>query len=147
MNTAELREICVGALREGRQRHSLAVGIVSHIYDDKYAIFAVDSETGIPQAGDVFDVQAVYCREVIESKRSLAITQVDSTPGMRLHPLYEYIPCETYISSPLIVDGEIWGTLNYTGFEVREIPFSASDIAYNETQAAFIASTIEKAEL
>ena len=146
MNIAELRSICADTLREGREKHGLSVGIVSRIYDGNYEVFAVDSETGIPQAGDVYGVQAVYCREVLDKKQSVAITQIDNTPGMCLHPLYELIPCETYISSPLVVNGAIWGTLNYTSFEIRNAPFSSSDIAFNENQAAKIAAAIEKTE-
>ena len=146
MKIPQLRNICVDTLRDGRHKHGLATGIVSHIYDDNYEVFAVDSETGIPQAGDIFVLRAVYCREVVGKELSLAITQIDSTPGMCLHPLYEIIPCEVYISSPLIVNGEIWGTLNYTSFEIRELPFSSDDIAYNEYQAAIIAAAIEKTD-
>ena len=146
MKIPQLRSICADTLRDGRQKHGLATGIVSNIYDDKYEVFAVDSETGIPQAGDIFEVRAVYCREVVDKGQSVAVTQVDDTPGMCLHPLYQIIPCEVHISSPIIVNGAIWGTLNYTSFEIREAPFSSDDIAYNESQAASIAAAIEQTE-
>ena len=144
MDTAELRHICTSILKDGRQKFSLATGIVSHIYEDRYEVFAADSETGIPQAGDIFDVRGVYCREVLDTAQSVVITRIKDTPGMCLHPLYEVIPCEAYISSPLIVDGAVWGTLNYTSFEIRGIPFTAEDIDYNETQAETIAAAIGK---
>ena len=147
MDATQLQAICDDALQIGRLKHGLSMGIVSHIYDGKYEVFAVDSETGIPQAGDIFDVQAVYCREVLETRQSVAITQVEDTPGMCLHPLYEIIPCEVYLSSPLLVNGSIWGTLNYTSFEIRKLPFTANDIAFNEKQAATIAAAIEQTDL
>lgn len=147
MNIARLRDICVETLREGRQKHRLTTGIVSHINNGRYEVFAVDSDTGIPQAGDIFDVNGVYCREVLEKAHSVAITKIDGTPGMCLHPLYELIPCEVYICSPIVVDDGIWGTLNYTSFEVRNLPFSPDDIAYNESQAASIAAAIAKTDL
>lgn len=146
MKISQLRDFCVDTLRDGRQNHRLTTGIVSHIYDGKYEVFAVDSETGIPQAGDIFELRAVYCREVLDKGQSVAITQIDGIPGMCLHPLYEIIPCEVYLSSPLIVNGVSWGTLNYTSFEIREAPFSSDDITYNEYQAANIAAAIEKTE-
>ncbi len=146
MDITELQNLCAEALRVGRRKHGLAMGIVSHIHDDQYEVFAVDSETGIPQAGDIFDVRAVYCREVMDTQQSVAITQIDATPGMCLHPLYEIIPCEVYLSSPLVVNGSIWGTLNYTSFEIRKLPFTANDIAFNESQAATIAAAIEQTE-
>ncbi len=147
MNITQLRDICAEMLRQGRQQHRLATGIVSRISNNRYEVFAVDSGTGIPQVGDIFDASAVYCREVLEKVRSVAITQIDDTLGMCLHPLYEIVPCEAYISSPLIVDGSVWGTLNYTSFEKRSIPFSGDDIAFNENQAAAIVAAIKKAGL
>ncbi len=146
MDRTQLHELCSEALRVGRLKHGLAMGIVSHIYAGKYEVFAVDSETGIPQSGDLFDVRAVYCREVMETQQSVAITQIDATPGMCLHPLYEIIPCEVYLSSPLLVNGSIWGTLNYTSFEIRKLPFTANEIAFNEQQAASIAAAIEQTD-
>ena len=144
MDIAELRKICTDTLKEGRERFGLATGIVSQIYDNLYEVIAADSATGIPQAGDIYDARGVYCREVLDSKQSVSITKINNTPGMCLHPLYEIIPCEAYISSPLFVDGAIWGTLNYTSFEIRGLPFSPDDIAYNEGQAAKIAAMIKK---
>ena len=146
MNIAELRKICTNTLKEGRERFGLATGIVSQIHDGLYEVIAADSATGIPHAGDIYDARGVYCREVIDSKQSVSITKIGDTPGMCLHPLYEIIPCEAYVSSPIFVDGNIWGTLNYTSFEIRNEPFSAEDITYNEDQAARIAVFIKEAE-
>ena len=147
MSVAELRDICTDILKDGRQKFGLATGIVSRIIDNKYEVFVADSETGIPQAGDIFDVHGVYCREVLDKKHSVCITKINDTPGMCLHPLYEIIPCEAYISSPLIVNGDIWGTLNYTSFEIRRTSFSSEDIAYNESDAAKIAAAIAQIDL
>lgn len=144
MNVADLKLICTDILKDGRQKFGLATGIVSRIIDNKYEVFAADSDTGIPQAGDIFDVHGVYCKEVLDKKQSVGITQINDAPGMCLHPLYEIIPCEAYISSPLIVNEHIWGTLNYTSFEIRGTPFSSEDIAYNESHAAKIAAAIVK---
>jgi len=142
MDTGGLRGICREILRDGRQHFGLMMGIVSHIHDNRYEILAVDSEIATPHAGDIFNLQAVYCREVVEKKQTIAITEIDGQAGMCLHPLYKYVPCEVYISSPIMVNGEVWGTLNYTSMDVRLNPFSSEDIEYNETQAARIASAI-----
>lgn len=122
------------------------LGIVAHIQGHRYEVFAVSSATGIPQEGDCFDANAVYCREVVANGKTVAVTEIDGTPGMRLHPLYDTIPCEVYIAAPIVVDGQIWGSINYTSLEVRETRFSASDIAYIEGQAETIAAALSIAE-
>lgn len=114
------------------------MGIVSNIRGGEYEVVAVESETGIPVAGDCFRLEGVYCKEVVEKKRTVAITEIGGVQGMRQHPLYNSIPCEFYISAPIIAEGKIWGTVNYTSLEKRAAPFSAEDIAFIEMQAAEI---------
>ncbi len=133
-------------LVEGKRRHGLAVGIVSRIRDSIYEVIAAHSDTGIPQSGDFFNLNATYCQAVFTGRQTVAITEIDGEPGMCLHPLYQDIPCEAYIASPILVDDRVWGTLNYTSFDVRDNPFSSRDVDFNETQARQIAAAIRQHE-
>lgn len=142
MDTQDIKSLCNQILKAGKNRYSLQVGIVSRIENAKYGVFAVDSETGIPTKGDVYELDAVYCRDVYNQKRTMAITEIDNVPGMKLHPLYDGFPIEVYISSPITVDNKVWGTLNFSSLEVRDTPFSDEDIQFNENQAERIANMI-----
>ncbi|MDJ0778921.1 MAG: GAF domain-containing protein [Gammaproteobacteria bacterium] len=144
MSLPGLQEFCGSILAEGKRWHGLAVGIVSRIRDHSYEVIAADSDTGIPQMGDIFALAGTYCLAVVDGRASVAITEIGGMPGMCLHPLYRDIPCEAYISSPILVDEQVWGTLNYTSFDIRETPFSSRDIDFNETQARQIAATIAR---
>ncbi len=147
MSHVDLRACCHSILVEGKRWHRLAVGIVSRIRDFSYEVVAVDSETGIPQAGDIFALNATYCMAVVNDQTSVAITEVGGNPGMCLHPLYQEVPCEAYIASPIFVRDRVWGTLNYTSFEIREAPFAPRDIEFNERQAREIAALVESRDL
>lgn len=144
---ALLNNLCTAILEEGRSRFGMMLGIVSRIDGETYEIIAVSSDTGIPHAGDLYELNTVYCREVFLKKRTVAITEIDGVAGMRLHPLYDAIFCEAYISSPIVRDGKVWGTLNFTSLDKRKTPFSDEDIAFNESQAARISSAIAEAGL
>ena len=144
-NTA--REFALGILNAGRSYFVATLGIVSRIQDGTYEIFAVSSDTGIPEVGDRYPLTAVYCRDVVQSGKTVAIAEIDGVPGMCLHPLYNVIPCEFYISSPILVAGKVWGTVNFTSLEKRATPFSAADISYNEANAIKISSAIVEAGL
>ena len=76
MSHVDLRACCHSILVEGKRWHRLAVGIVSRIRDFSYEVVAVDSETGIPQAGDIFALNATYCMAVVNDQTSVAITEV-----------------------------------------------------------------------
>ncbi|GAB1394710.1 hypothetical protein MASR1M60_28740 [Rhodocyclaceae bacterium] len=142
MDNDKTRKLALSILDEGQHKFNAMLGIVSRIQNGTYEIFAVTSDTGIPGVGDIYPLKAVYCREVAQSKRTVAITEIDGIPGLRLHPLYDTIPCEFYISSPILVNGQVWGTLNYTSLERRSTPFSADEIRYNEDKALLIATAI-----
>ena len=147
MSPEELNSLSAAQLAAGKQYYGLPLGIVSRILNDRYMIFNVDSYTGMPDRGSIYDLQAVYCNEVYEGGETVAITEIDSTPGMCLHPLYASLPCEVYISTPLMVNGQVWGTLNYTSLEIREQAFSTQDIGYIEEQGAAISAAIERSGL
>jgi GAF domain-containing protein len=53
------------------------------------------------------------------------------------HPCYDLFLLETYIGVPLIVDGEIFGTLNFTSPEERH-PFEAGDLEVIKMFAAWV---------
>jgi len=136
--------LCHRILEAGRRRYGAMMGIVSCVQADRYQVVAVSSDTAIPCAGDVYPLNSVYCREVVEKDATVAITKVDGVLGMSLHPLYDSIPCEFYISSPIHRDGKVWGTLNFTSLEKRATPFSAADIAFNEENATAIARALDE---
>ncbi|MCK6391812.1 MAG: hypothetical protein L6Q40_12475 [Azonexus sp.] len=77
MNLRAARILANQILISGRKRFDAMLGIVSRIHDDTYEIFAVASETGIPEVGDSYPLTAVYCREVVEKRHTVAITEID----------------------------------------------------------------------
>lgn len=142
MNVRAFKKLCLELLDEGRLRFGMMMGIVSKVDGESYEIFSASSDTGIPEIGDLYKLDAVYCREVLLKGKTVAITEIKGVQGMHLHPLYDSIPCEAYISSPIFYGGRIWGTLNFTSLEKRNTPFSAEDVSFNEVQAARISRVI-----
>ena len=144
MKQPDLKTLCKQILEEGMQRYPVLVGIVSRIKDDDYEIFSIITDTGILKEGDVYKLESVYCRDVYKNKKTIAITEIDNVPGMKLHPLYDGFPIEVYISSPIVVDGKVWGTLNYSSLDISDIPFSHEDVQFNENCAQKIAAAISR---
>jgi GAF domain-containing protein len=142
MDKAELKTLCREVLCEGIQRFPVLVGIVSRISGNDYEIFSVVSDTGVIKESDVYQLDCVYCRDVYKTKNTIAITEIDNVPGMKLHPLYDGFPIEVYISSPIIVNDKVWGTLNFSSLDITNTSFSKDDIQFNEEQAKKIATAI-----
>lgn len=129
-NSEPLENLCNKLLAEGRALLKLETGIVSHIKDNEYHVVAISSNTDAFQVGEVFPLESTYCRDVYAKAVTLALTEIDGVPGLQLHPLYDVLPLETYISTPILVEGEIWGTLNFSGMRRREAPFNDQDVEW-----------------
>lgn len=132
----ELKKQCDVILEEGCKKLGLSMGVVSYIQENRYEIVAVYSDTGVFVAGESFPLGDTYCRDVVARAKTVAITEIDGVPGMQLHPLYHVLSLEAYISTPIIVNGPVWGTLNFSSMRVRPEKFSEDEISYVESLAA-----------
>lgn len=121
-------------LQQGMNALHMPVGIVSHIYGDNYEIVALKSAAGSLKVGSVLPLAETYCRDVVSSRKTIALTEIDGVKGLRRHPLYLKMPLEAYISAPIFSHGHVWGTINFTSFAFRT-PFSSSDIPLVESYA------------
>lgn len=110
--------------------------LVSWVQGERYTIlYSYSDLVDIPR-GTVFPLGDTYCSEMLNSGGPLAChTAKQSQFGT--HPCYDLFLLETYIGVPLIVDGEIFGTLNFTSPEERH-PFEAGDLEVIKMFAAWV---------
>ena len=144
MTRPEFRHFCEALLAQGRAVLDMETGIVSYIEDAVYKVVAVQARLAVFRAGDLFRLSDTYCRDVVRSGRSVALSQVDGVPGLQRHPLYMPMALEAYIAAPIIIGDSIWGTVNYTSMLVHKRPFSDDDIALVERQAADVAAVLKE---
>ena len=135
MEKSELQRLYDEILTEGNNMFSTTMGIVSHIVNDEYEIVAVKSISNVFVSGESFPLNQTYCRDVCSTGKTIAITELEGKPGMQCHPLYNNLPIEAYISTPILKRGIIWGTLNFSSMILRSQPFNDSDIEFLESSA------------
>lgn len=111
-------------LQAGLEIFDMETGIVSHISDHSYKVDAIISPLDAIQTGDTFDLQDTYCREVIATHRVIGFPHVGEHEDMCLHPVYENLKLEAYLSSPIWVTDTLYGTLNFTSRQPRKHGFS-----------------------
>ena len=140
MYSPKLKALCNHLLETGREKLSMSMGIVSHIECDRYEIVAVSSLTGVFVAGEDFELKDTYCRDVYEQKKTIALTELEGIAGLQLHPLYESLPLEAYISTPIFVDNKGWGTVNFSCMKIRDNNFSSDEVEFIESAAQKISS-------
>lgn len=143
----ELISQCGEILKEGCKRLEMSMGIVSHIVHDVYEVIAIQPSTEGICEGTTFELQDTYCREVVYTDTIVAITSYDGQMGMQNHPLYESMPIEAYISAPIRYDGSIWGTLNFSNFDIHSNPFTATDQLWMTTRAINLGHKLRSFEI
>ena len=147
MSDTGLKVLSGKILEEGVDVLGLSLGIVSKVDESSYFIVAVRSDTGVFKEDETFELKDTYCREVFEKKKTIALTQLDNTPGLCKHPLYSVFPLESYISAPIIVADKVWGTLNFSSMIIKKKEFIAKEVELVEKGAKQIADYIVASNL
>lgn len=142
----EFKSLCSDVLVEGVEELSLSDGvylaIISHVESDQYEIVSVHSTSNVFVAGESYPLNDTLCREVIEKRKTIALTRIEKKPNQSLHPLYDNMGIEAYISTPLYHGDEIWGTLNFSNLRIERQPFREHEIDFIEEKAKLISEKI-----
>jgi len=112
-------------LHSGIEIFQMQTGIVSHITDgQKYIVKDVVTDLEVIQPGDEYELEGTYCREVYLSQKTLGFPCVANIKELKDHPVYVNLKLEAYLSAPIFVNDELYGTLNFTSVTPREYGFS-----------------------
>lgn len=122
-------------LLQGKSLMGVHVGIVSRIHDDKYHVYAIDTDYGGIKKGDIFELADTYCRDVVTMKKTMTYDDVAEITEMLKHPVYLSTQLRAYIGTPLIIDNQVWGTLNFTSRQPKQPGFTTADYTVVENLA------------
>jgi GAF domain-containing protein len=112
---------------EMNQRFGTDIGIISEISGQDYVVLQTVSEMNVLKPGDRFVTKDTYCNEVVGQAETVAYDEVGKIKSMVLHPVYTAMQLEAYIGTPIKVNGNILGTLNFSGFSPKEPSFNQED--------------------
>lgn len=132
-------------LNIGTEKLNLETAIVSRVIDNTYTIVHAVSPNPDITPGAQFSLVDTYCVEALRRSDALMYHNINIHPGAA-HPCYEKYPMRSYFSLPLEVNGETYGTLNFSSLEPRNEPFSDEDIDLVYCVAGWIATTLSKHE-
>ena len=130
-------------LQMGLTYFGLEHAIVSHIQNNKYTVEHVVSDNPELCAGLTFDLGDTYCVHALNAEGTLALSNVGESE-IAAHPCYEMFNLESYIGTKVLVNGEEYGTLNFTGAAPRTSPFSPEDIDFIHLFAQWVGVEISR---
>ena len=130
-------------LQLGTEYLGLGIGICSTIDGDEYTVEHAVDPTGTVLAGDRFDLAETYCASVVDSKQLVAESTVGDSE-LATHPAYRTLGLESYIGTSVVVDGERYGTLNFSQPDSRDRPFTQSERTFVRIVAQWVGKELSR---
>jgi len=113
-------------VRLGCEHFGLPFGIISHVIEDRYTVVRAESPKGEIQVGQQYDLNETFCENTLRADGAFAVSHTAQS-DIAAHPCAQKFPLQAYIGAPVLVDGEVYGTINFSGPEPRRRPFSNTD--------------------
>lgn len=113
-------------LRLGCEHFNLPIGIVSHIDGQRYEVLHAVHPDNALAPGTTFALGETYCCHTLAANAPLGFHQAGSSE-IQNHPCYRSFALESYLGSPLDVDGVRYGTLNFSS-PAPSRPFTGQDL-------------------
>lgn len=104
-------------LRQGLQLGvdilGLEFGIVSHVDGETYTVVSQISPEGSLVDGQAFPYASTYCNITLREDDVVAIDDMGKSKYCA-HPCYALFKLNAYIGVPIRLDGQVFGTINFS---------------------------------
>ncbi|MCB0212223.1 MAG: ammonium transporter [Anaerolineae bacterium] len=133
-------------LRVGCELLGTEVGIVSqvdetdNVYKVKHIVTRV--ATGIEKE-QIFKFDQTFCYLTFAKGDAVAISHIGQSQW-REHPCYHNTKLESFIGTPIQINGQHYGTVNFSGIKPKEPPFEEVDQDFVHLMANWISATLEQ---
>ena len=130
-------------LEVGCEALNLDIGLVAGVDDDTYRVEHAYAPAAPIEPGDRFDLSATYCHEVLDQNAVCSFVDAFDA-GKESHPAYQQFELEAYIGVPLTVEGDRFGTLNFSSPRARDEPFDGFGRTLVELVAELISTELAR---
>jgi len=130
-------------LTMGLERFNLDIGIIAKIEGERYVVkHCVVPDNIELAAGDMFDFEATYCQITCAANAPTALEHIGNDDKYASHPAYQAFALESYIGMPIRLNGELYGTLNFSSPTPYQRKFAAVDIDAIQLMSSWISVEI-----
>ncbi len=133
-----LPEMFADYLQAGCKIFDLPMGGITQIEGDCYHIQAVKSYLEELQPEDQFNLSKRYCKTVIQQRKTMIFTQMDLEVEISKNLDHQNWKLESYIGTPIWVNGVIYGILDFASPQVRTQGFESLEREIIELMAESI---------
>ena len=132
-------------LELGSTVFDLPLALVSHIVDTRYVVQYAHTPDGAVSPGDEFELGNTYCVHTLQADAPTAFHHAGNS-RIKNHPCYQGFGLESYIGTPLIVNGKRYGTLNFSGPDIHEQRFTTNDYELIRLFAQWIGNELSRVQ-
>lgn len=124
-------------LEQATDYWGMRFGIISRIKGEDYEVRHVCAPDGEISPGDTFQTRNTYCTHVLRADGPRAFHHVAESE-IQNHPCYITFGLESYIGAPIMVEGERYGTVNFSSPLARDAAFTKADLHMIELIAQWV---------
>jgi diguanylate cyclase (GGDEF)-like protein/PAS domain S-box-containing protein len=128
-------------LRLGCQRFGMDIGILSNINGDEYKVVDAVSPENVLEKGTVFPLGKTYCQITIDADTPVSYTYMAESE-MQTHPAYIELKLEAYIGTRILVNGNLYGTLNFSSSTPRNKEFTQGETDFLQLMGEWISGEL-----
>ena len=130
-------------LQLGVDHFGTDLGTASRTAAGQYVVQHAVGSGPVRLPGTTFDLDTTYCRHTLEHERALAFHDIEQSE-LADAECFRLFGRRTYIGAPVIVEGEVYGTINFSSIAPRELPFSKSDLVLVEMMGRWLGMELEQ---
>ena len=140
-NYESIDDLFVKYLDSGCQMFDLNTGAIARIENSVYRIMAAKSPLDL-RVGYEVTCQNDKCTKVPETLATITLARGEQLELMKHHPVYSHFQLKAFIGTPIFVNGEPYGTLNFADTSPKESEFTDAEKEIVELMARDIGNSI-----
>ncbi|MFC4451543.1 ATP-binding protein [Halorussus aquaticus] len=120
-------------------------GALSNVTDDEYVFEFVHPTDGDTRPGDTQPLDETHCERAIVTEETLVASDIaEDAPDLTDRPGYAEQGIECYVGTPVLVDGDVYGTFCFYDDEPRRVPFSDWEVTLVELMGNWVSYELER---
>jgi PAS domain S-box-containing protein len=129
-------------LELGCECFNLDIGIFAQVEESRYTVVAVHGLDEL-RPGTLFDLSQTYCAVTIRSAEPVGFEFAQESEWAT-HPCYQAFRLEAYLGMRVMVNGKLYGTLNFSSLTPHPRKFTKVDRDLIEMMSEWIGTTLER---
>ncbi len=129
----------------GADQFGLAIGTLAQVEDERYRIIQAVSPGSVIAAGTELAVSDLYCAETLKIADAVSFEEAGATERHE-GVTYQSYGLEAYLGTPVRVNGVVWGTLCFAGYQPHPRLFTSGDRELLRLMAQWIGGEIARRE-